>query len=648
MDKSENLPGSSLSPQITRDYNIVRLLGKGGMGEVYQAEQLRVGRRPVALKVLNRSCCDDPDLKRRFENEAASAGRIHHRNVVMVYECRATDDGQLYVAMEYVHGRDLGHLLEERGTVSLEETVRIIKQAAAGLSAAHKLGIVHRDVKPANIMLTEDEDGSLLVKVLDFGIARLSEADSSGAQTKTGVVMGTPHYMSPEQTLGQTGERIDHRSDIYSLAMVAYQMLTGRVAFESDSWVQVMLKHVNEAPKAPSQTRPDLGHLGLIDAVIFKGLEKDREKRQQSANEFAKELEAACHGPGYQGTDKLDTARYPAQPRGLPFGATTPVPGDSPVTPVQPAADTAYTPTVLTTPLPVGAGGTGQVGTGDTSGGAQPPNRDPESFATVAMSPSRPTGEVPGYVGTGVAAPMPSSVAGMRQPSPVKSGGKKIAAAVSAIILLGLAAAAYVVLRGGKPSGQTATDMSAVAASTPAQSPTVEPTTNAPSSAVSPTGSPSPNANKNAKKEEGKEEPKKEPTPGVAKPLGQETPRPERNPHDTSPAVVPVHPTPQPTVQPTPAPTVAATQPDADANCIGVLVLGKEGNPVGGAFVTIKDQTSGSESQARTGPKGRARFCDRVIGHRYMVTAVGPRGMMSGSAQHTMVTGHNPVQIQLQ
>ena len=111
MDKSENFTATSLSQQITRDYRIVRLLGKGGMGDVFLAEQLRVGRRPVALKVLNRSCCDDPDLKRRFENEAASAGRIHHPNVVMVYECRVTDDGQLYVAMEYVEGFDLGNAI---------------------------------------------------------------------------------------------------------------------------------------------------------------------------------------------------------------------------------------------------------------------------------------------------------------------------------------------------------------------------------------------------------------------------------------------------------------------------------------------------------------------------------------------------------
>src|SRR5262249_47520717 len=150
--------------------------------------------------------------------------------------------------------------------------------------------IVHRDIKPANIMLTQDDEGRLVVKVLDFGIARLSEPDSTGAQTKTGVVMGTPHYMSPEQALGKTGDKIDHRSDIYSLAMAVYQMLTGKVAFESDSWMQVIYKHINEAPAPPSQWRRELESGGSIDRVIMRGLEKDREKRYQSAVEFASDL----------------------------------------------------------------------------------------------------------------------------------------------------------------------------------------------------------------------------------------------------------------------------------------------------------------------------------------------------------------------
>src|SRR5215831_8266137 len=321
MGESGDIGGASLSPQIKRDYRVIRLLGKGGMGDVYLAEQLRVGRRPVALKVLNRSCCDDPELKRRFENEAASAGRIHHPNVVMVYECRATDEGQLYVAMQYVEGTDLGQEIERRGPLPLAEIVEITRQAAAGLGVAHKLGIVHRDVKPANIMLTRDDDGQLVVRVLDFGIARLSEPDSTGGHTKTGIVMGTPHFMSPEQALGKTGDKIDRRSDIYSLAMAVYQMLTGSVAFDSDSWMQVIYKHINEAPPPPSQARPELGSKGPIDRVIMKGLEKDREKRYQSAVEFANDL-AAAYARLRSGA--VRSAMYPGSGSTRPFSSLRP------------------------------------------------------------------------------------------------------------------------------------------------------------------------------------------------------------------------------------------------------------------------------------------------------------------------------------
>jgi formylglycine-generating enzyme required for sulfatase activity len=348
MDKPEKLIGVSLSRQITADYRIIQLLGKGGMGEVYLAEQLRVGRRRVALKVLNRACSENPDLVKRFENEAASAGRIHHRNVVMVYESRVADDGQLYVAMEYVEGLDLGRAIEERGNLPLAEVVEITKQAAAGLAAAHKLGIVHRDVKPDNIMLTsEEEGGALLVKVLDFGIARLSEPDATGGLTKSGVVMGTPYYMSPEQALGNTGDKIDRRSDIYSLAMVVYQMLTGKVAFEADSWMQVMYKHINEAPQPPSLVRPELNHIGPLEQVVLRGLEKDREKRQQDVREFANELESAFAQLKSENRAGVETALYPGSGKGIPFAQVAPperVGAPAPVGPVAPATPVKWVP----------------------------------------------------------------------------------------------------------------------------------------------------------------------------------------------------------------------------------------------------------------------------------------------------------------
>jgi serine/threonine protein kinase len=285
----------SLSDQLTRDYRILRLLGKGGMGDVYLAEQLRVGRRLVALKVLNSSSAARPEMAKRFENEASSGGRINHRNVVTVYESRITDDGQMYVAMEFVEGKSLTEYLKEKGPLPLDQVIEITKQICAGLSAAHKLGIIHRDIKPDNIMLTE-ADGEPVVKVLDFGIARLSETDPSIGKTRAGVIMGTPTYMSPEQAMGKTGDKIDARSDIYSLGIVIHQMLTGHVAFKAPTPLEIMRMHMSEPPASLKHWRPDLNVPDAVEQVVFKALEKSRELRQQTITELASELEAAASG----------------------------------------------------------------------------------------------------------------------------------------------------------------------------------------------------------------------------------------------------------------------------------------------------------------------------------------------------------------
>jgi serine/threonine protein kinase len=294
--QSENSFGVTLSGQLTRDYEILQLLGRGGMGEVYLAEQVRVGRRRVALKVLNRGYSKDPDIVKRFENEAALAGRINHPNVIMVFESRATDDGQLYVAMEYVEGASLGNILAERGALPINEIVEIIRQVGAGMMAAHNLGIVHRDIKPDNIMLTYDANGVLLAKVIDFGIARLSEAGALAAKTQAGMILGTPYYMSPEQADGQTGDQIDCRADIYALGMMMYEMLTGRVAFASNSWREVLHKHINETPVAPSKIRPELQGFEGLESLVMKALAKKRNDRQQTVRQFIEELEATLPG----------------------------------------------------------------------------------------------------------------------------------------------------------------------------------------------------------------------------------------------------------------------------------------------------------------------------------------------------------------
>ena len=293
MPQADPVPyaGTILSEQITRDYRIVRRLGRGGMGDVYLAEQLRVGNRPIALKVLNRACADNPQVIKRFEAEAATAGLIQHRNVVTIYESRITEDGQIYVAMEYLHGKTLREVMLER-RLALSEMVEITRQVCAGLAAAHKLGIVHRDIKPDNLMLVREDD-HLVVKILDFGIARLSETQAFSMHTNPGAVLGTPAYMSPEQAAGAIGEQIDARSDIYSLAMVVYEMLSGRVAFASESWPVVLHQHLYEPPPPPSTLSGGLVVPPQIEQVVMRALAKDRKQRPTNALEFSQELTAA-------------------------------------------------------------------------------------------------------------------------------------------------------------------------------------------------------------------------------------------------------------------------------------------------------------------------------------------------------------------
>jgi serine/threonine protein kinase len=662
MGEPSDLSGASLSPQIKRDYNVVRLLGKGGMGDVYLAEQLRVGHRPVALKVLNRSCCEDPELKRRFENEAASAGRIHHPNVVMVYECRATDDGQLYVAMQYVEGTDLGEEIERRGPLPLAEIVEITRQAAAGLGAAHKLGIVHRDVKPANIMLTHDDDGQLVIKVLDFGIARLSEPDSTGRHTKTGMVMGTPHFMSPEQAMGKTGDKIDRRSDIYSLAMAVYQMLTGSVAFDSDSWMQVIYKHINEAPVPPSQARPQLGNIGPIDRVVMKALEKDREKRYQTAVEFAGDLEAAYRQVKSGNAEESHTALYSSpgtvQPGRSAAGPTVPAtPGSStqkPPASTSKSSEPADGATRLTRPMQstlsqggpesaktamlvlegleagstiiygqgkrsvagldgratvaLGAG-THEIEVTGPSGGHQKGTvtitpQELGSFKSLSLShPSLPDAAERTAVQPG------STRAGGVQPQgePRRGAGKKIAAVISAVILLGLAAVAYIVTRGPAPNPDQIESLPAA-------------------------GNGRRDAhNKNEAESRGKEE-------AAARAKQEEAAQAERNSRGTA----------------VPAPPSQALQvttgnaATGEGTCVFVTVKKGDGNGLEGCFLTLTDEPSHRSYEAKTGPKGMNRFCGLIPGRQVTLKAQGPMGKLLGTRQFVLKAGANPVEFQWQ
>jgi serine/threonine-protein kinase len=235
---------------------------------------------------MNPGMVNDADAISRFNREAANASRINHANVAAVYDFGETKDGLIYLAMEFVEGPALTKVIEEAGALTPLRAADITRQAAEALAVAHDMGIVHRDLKPDNIMLAKGRDGSDIVKVVDFGIAKAA-ADETQKVTKTGLVVGTPEYMSPEQL---AGDKLDGRSDTYSLALVAFAMLTGKLPFPADTVQESMIARLTDSPKTLSEMRPQIPWSESVQAVMNKALERDAPARYQSAHEFGKEL----------------------------------------------------------------------------------------------------------------------------------------------------------------------------------------------------------------------------------------------------------------------------------------------------------------------------------------------------------------------
>jgi len=281
-------PTSDLVGQVVAErYHVVKKLGEGGMGQVYLAEHVKMGRRS-AIKVMNPSMTHDPDAVARFNREAANASRITHPNVCAVYDFGETPDGLIYLAMEFIEGEPLTDLIEREGALKVPRAVRIFQQTADALQAAHDLGIVHRDLKPDNIMLARGRDGADIVKVVDFGIAKAVGGDEAGQKvTKTGLVVGTPEFMSPEQL---SGDKLDGRSDLYSLALVLYRMLTGRLPFEASTVQETMIKRLTDEPTRLAAARPDLSFPPGLQKVMDRALARTPGERYQSVSEFAADV----------------------------------------------------------------------------------------------------------------------------------------------------------------------------------------------------------------------------------------------------------------------------------------------------------------------------------------------------------------------
>ncbi len=348
---SELLPGMV----IREKYEILGKIGAGGMAAVYRARHLAFNEIR-AIKVVSARLLDDETFLKRFKTEAVVTRRLQHPNAVRVDDLDTTDDGRPFIVMELVQGRDLRNLIHDEGPFSVDRALDITRQTAAALGAAHSLGITHRDIKPDNILLVPRPGGGELVKVLDFGIAKVREGAMDMGQgytaTKTGMVVGTPQYISPEQAMGKHGEAIDGRSDLYSLGVVLYEMLTGKLPFESDTPVGLLLQHIQAIPKPPHQLRPDLHIPEWLSAVLMKLLEKDRENRIQSAGGLIEALDSVP--AGFAGTSVMGSEDVAAAlgPRPAPGPAAGSAGAPRPVAPPKPPARPAPPPPRAAPPPP--------------------------------------------------------------------------------------------------------------------------------------------------------------------------------------------------------------------------------------------------------------------------------------------------------
>ncbi len=317
-------------------FRIEAHLASGGMGDVYRAEHVLL-KRPVALKMLRRSLSSDPEMWSRFEREAQLVSRLENPHVVRVFDFGRTSAGQLFLAMEFVEGETLDHRLE-RGPLAPAEAVEILSQVLDGLGEAHGLGVVHRDLKPPNIMLGHRRDGGDRAKILDFGIARLSDgvATAQNAKlTQLGVVVGTPAYLAPEQALA---DELDHRTDIYAMGCVAFELLTGQPPFVGNDLRKIISQHLTSAPPDPVKLRPDLAAFPALIAAVLKALSKEKEHRFQNVGDFSEALRRALVAPGATPVPMVAPTPVPAPSTSWPPPAPEWAPAPVPVSSSTPSA----------------------------------------------------------------------------------------------------------------------------------------------------------------------------------------------------------------------------------------------------------------------------------------------------------------------
>ncbi len=285
--------GTSLIGSIVQHtYHIIEKLGEGGMGAVYLGEHVKMGRKS-AIKVLTESLAQDHEAIARFNREASNASRINHPNVCGIYDFGETEEGLIFLAMEYIEGESLTEMVQREGPLGPYRAATIVHQVGSALQAAHDLEIVHRDLKPDNIMITRARDGSDVVKVVDFGIAKAMGGEEGQKVTRTGLVVGTPEYMSPEQL---SGDKLDGRSDTYSLALVLFRMLTGRLPFEAHNAQEVMIKRLTDDPLRLNDAMDGANFPARLQQVLDRALQRMPGDRYSSAEEFTRDAVQAVSG----------------------------------------------------------------------------------------------------------------------------------------------------------------------------------------------------------------------------------------------------------------------------------------------------------------------------------------------------------------
>ncbi len=329
------------------NYIVKKRISEGATAAVYLAEHPQIDRR-IAVKVLHPKLSSNREIVERFFTEARAISAIHHRHIVEALDFGELSDGTVYFAMEWLEGRSLDALISSESPLSVDRCIQILREAGEALTAAHALGIVHRDLKPANIFLSTRQGDRESVKVLDFGIAKLTDTRLRGGyETAAGAIFGTPAYMSPEQCRGAHAD-VDARSDIYALGVITYEILTAKLPFPQERLADLLLAHMNESPKAPSALNPAVSN--AVDEVILRALAKDRDDRFSDVRAFVRAFEESARPIKTGRTWRIGAAVTAMAVAVLFYSFNRPRSG--PLPPVTPRASTLAAVTPAASPLP--------------------------------------------------------------------------------------------------------------------------------------------------------------------------------------------------------------------------------------------------------------------------------------------------------